>query len=93
MLKPLHEMDPDVVKKLIEGHEDVIAPAVAQEQATLGGSTCPFCQGPMDARVNPKRPFIKGKVLPNKVLVCLQCEAEVDLHSKIVVKMPTASSG
>lgn len=92
MLKPLHEMDPELVRKLLEGHADVISPAVAQEQADLVGFDCPFCHSPTTARVNPKRPFSNGKILPNKVLICLKCGAEIDPNSRLIMKMPTGES-
>lgn len=94
MTKPFHEMDPDVIRKLLEGHENVIAPAVEKEQALMSSSPCPVCKGTeTEARVNAKRPFIKGKILPNKLLHCLHCGAEFDPGTGLILKGSIVSSG
>lgn len=77
MSKPFQEMDPDATRKLLEGHEDVITPAVKKEQEQLAGTSCPKCfSGGVQARVDAKRPFRHGSVLPNKLMHCLACGTE-----------------
>lgn len=85
MSKPFHEMDPDTVRKLLEGHENVIDLEAKREQGFLQTVACPKCgKYGSEARVNPRQPFIRGVVLPNKFLVCLNCETEFDPHTGII---------
>lgn len=86
MSKPFQEMDPDVIRQLIEGQENVIAPAVAREQGFLQGVACPSCGGPTDVRLDVKRPFVQGSILPNKILVCSLCGTELDPRSGIILR-------
>lgn len=77
MTKPFREMDPEAARKLLDGHTDVITPAVKQEQEHIGKASCPKClSGGVQARVDSKRPFTQGSILPNKLLHCLQCGTE-----------------
>lgn len=81
------EMDPDLIRELIKGHENVIAPAVEKEQAFLKTLSCPSCGGTStEAQMNPKHPFVKGSILVNKVMICLHCDAEFDPNTKVVTK-------
>ena len=90
MTKSFNELDPEVVRKLLEGHENVIAPAVAKEQELLSSSTCPACNsGSVRTGINPKLPFVKGQILPNKLGTCLECGAEFDPRSRVILKRPT----
>jgi len=94
MTKSFHELDPDAVRKLLEGHENVIKPAVERELSFFRSIPCPACQGTeTEARINPKRPFVKGSILPNKLLHCLHCGAEFEPDTKLISKPPTISSG
>lgn len=93
MTKAFKEMDPEVVRKLLEGHENVIAPEVAKEQVFFKSVACPSCGDfHTEPRVNPKRPFVSGQILSNKLLCCLSCGAEFDPHTRIISKVPTVSS-
>lgn len=91
--KAFKEMDPEVVQKLLEGHENVIEPEISKEKAFLDSVPCPMChEFHCEPRVNSKRPFVKGQSLSNKLLLCLNCSTEFDPHSRIILKTPTASS-
>lgn len=85
------EMDPDLIRELLKGHENVIAPAVEKEQALLRNLSCPNCDGNTEAQTNPKRPFVKGKILVNKIMVCLMCKAEFDPETRVISKTPSPS--
>lgn len=77
MTKSFSELDPEDARKLLDGHVDVITPAVRQEQERLNQASCPKCQsGGVQARVDAKRPFREGSFLPNKILHCLGCGTE-----------------
>lgn len=87
------EMDQELVRKLLEGQENVISPAVLKEQTMLSGAVCPACSGDStQAMVNAKRPFTKGKVLSNKILKCLTCQSEFDPQTGIISFTPKTES-
>lgn len=81
-------MDPDLIRELIKGHPNVIAPAVEKEQAFLQTISCPNCDGATEVQMNAKRPFVKGKILVNKIMVCLVCQAEFDPDTRLISKPP-----
>lgn len=83
------EMDPDLIRELLKGQENVIAPAVEKEQAFLQNIPCPSCYGSTEAQTNSKRPFVKGKILVNKIMVCLTCKAEFDPGTRVISKAPS----
>lgn len=84
--KAFKEMDPEVIQKLLEGHENVIAPEIFKEQNFLNSRPCPVChQFNADARVNPKNPFVRGQILSNKILHCANCQTEFDPHTGIII--------
>lgn len=90
-MKPFKEMDPDVVRKLVEGQENVVKPAVEKEQQFFKTSSCPNCSAyEVESRVNTKRPFIQGSILANKILVCLCCGTEFEPYTKVISRPPTA---
>jgi hypothetical protein len=95
MTKAFREMDLEQVQKLLEGHENVIAPAIEKEQTFMKSVPCPSCRAyETEARVNPKRPFTQFSILANKLLVCLACGTEFDPFLGIIYRPPTiASSG
>lgn len=81
-------LDPDVARKLMEGHEDILTPMVKKEETFFRHVPCPACGGyDHTATLNAKRPFSPGNPLPNKLLVCA-CGAEFDPNSRILVKVP-----
>ncbi len=91
--KAFREMDPDIVHKLLEGQENVIAPEIEKEKAFLNSVPCPMChQFRCEPRVNAKTPFVRGQLLSNKLLECLSCGTEFEPHSRIILKAPNALS-
>ncbi len=81
------EMDPEVVRKLLEGHTDVLTPEAQKEQSIFRNSPCPLCKSyASNSQINPQRPWTPGSVLPNKILVCLQCNAEWDPFTGLILK-------
>lgn len=87
------EMDPDFIRKALEGHTDVLSDAVKKEEAFFRNSTCPACgDRELTAFVNAANPFTVGALLPNKLLRCVKCETEFDPYSRFITKT-TASLG
>lgn len=87
------QLSQDDIWKLLEGQEDVLTPLVQKEQSFFRNSTCPACGGASHLPfVNPRRPFSQGSPLPNKLLKCLQCEAEFDPTTGLITSIPTTPS-
>jgi hypothetical protein len=89
----LREMDPELVWKLLEGHQDAIKPEVEKEQAFFRHVMCPQCRSYNHEQfINPRSPFLPGAVLTNKLLRCQECKTEFDPYTGLVLKV-TPSSG
>lgn len=88
------ELDPDDIRKLLEGHADILTPMLNTEAVFFRHVTCPMC-GSSDhvAKVDAARPFSPGSALPNKVLTCSTCQAEFDPYTKFIRRVPTPESG
>jgi hypothetical protein len=90
----LREMDPELVWKLLEGHEDGLKPESDKEQAFFRHVMCPSCHSYTHEQfVNPKRPFSPGAVLVNKLLRCTECKTEFDPHSGLITKATIPERG
>ncbi len=89
MAKSFKEMDPELIQKLLEGQDNIIAPAIESERTFLKNVSCPGCGGfETEPRVNSKRPFTQGMILSNKILVCLQCDTEFEPYTRVISKSP-----
>jgi hypothetical protein len=86
------ELDPEIIRKALEGHEDVLTPMAKKEDAFFRNTSCPVC-GSRNHEVflNTKNPFTAGVPLPNKLLKCVQCQSEFDPYSNIVTRAKTES--
>lgn len=81
------EMNPDDVRRLLDGHQDVLSGEVAKEQAFFRAVPCPRCRSrSFRTSVDPRRPFTPGVPLPNKIATCLECETEFDPFSGFVYR-------
>lgn len=88
------ELDPDVVRKALEGQQDLLTPEVRKEEAFLRHCTCPNCNtSSFETMVNVRKPFSPGVALPNKILRCMGCRAEFDPYTRFIFKGPTAELG
>jgi hypothetical protein len=87
------EMDPELIRKALEGQQDLLAPEVAKEGAFFRNSTCPSCGGAgLSPTINAKKPFTPGVPLPNKILTCLGCGTEFDPYTRLILRAPISSS-
>jgi len=82
------ELDPEIVRKALEGQKDVLTSEAKKEEVFLRNSSCPNC-GAYEHEVsfNVRRPFTPGFPLPNKVLRCLQCRVQYDPQSRIILSV------
>ncbi len=75
-------------------NQDVLTPEILKEDAFFRARSCPSCFGSATRSfVDPKRPFVPGNPLSNKLLQCLQCEAEFNPYTGLITRMPTAALG
>jgi hypothetical protein len=86
---PFVEMDPDEVRKLLEGHDDVLTPMIDKDRLYYQAHPCPRCRGSsVEAFTNPRTPFSPGNPLPNKLLRCRDCGVEFEPRSGLIVRVP-----
>ena len=82
--KPL---DPELIRKALEGHVDILTPEIKKEEAFLRNVSCPMCQGrELNSYVDASHPFSEGKILPNKLMWCTKCEIEFNPYSLFITK-------
>lgn len=80
-------LDPDEVRRLLVGHEDILTPLVKKEETFRRHVPCPTCGSyGHQSTLNAKQPFSPGKLLPNVLLVCT-CGTEFEPNSGIIVKV------
>lgn len=85
------EMDPEDIRKALEGQVDVLASEIKKEEAFFRNSTCPVCGGgEFSMHVNSAKPFTEGALLPNKILKCMRCSVEFEPYSRLVTSVPFA---
>ena len=80
-------LDPAVVWAALEGHEDIITPAVAEREAYVKNMRCPFCQGDkVSAEIDTQRPFSENSLLPRFNCRCGDCLCLFTPHTFLVVE-------
>lgn len=86
------KLSADDIWKLLEGHENVLAPLAAKEEEMLKKSVCPSCRGTSaTVQINTKQPFSSGSPLANKILHCQGCGVEYDPYSNAIINTPITS--
>lgn len=88
-------LNEEQLKKLLEGHVDVLTPLAQKEEAEFKKKPCPECKAAgAYSSVDPANPFVHGNPLPNKILTCLACGAVFSPYTGAVLrKRSTPSSG
>lgn len=87
------EMRPEDIRKALQGHADIIKPALEAHQKYFSNLSCYRCGGDVLAVVNADQPFRQGSVLPNYLAKCRTCGCEFEPYTKIEVKGPDAPRG
>lgn len=79
------ELDPELIRKAIAGHVDVLSPEIKKEEAFFRNSLCPVCGSKeLSSYVNAVKPFTEGVLLPNKLMRCLTCDTEFEPYTRLV---------
>jgi hypothetical protein len=89
-------LPPDAVRKILEGHQDVLTPAQKEHEVFFRHLSCPSCGGGVMPIVHPvmnretgqRSPFRAGDVLPNYLAKCKVCEVEFEPYTGIQVTAP-----
>lgn len=82
-------MKPEDVRKLLEGHENIVDKAEKESVAFFRMLSCPSCGGEVQRIVNARKPFKEGEILPNFLGKCKLCGVEFEPYTKIQVSMPS----
>jgi hypothetical protein len=81
------EMSAEVVRKALEGHEDILTPENMKEEAFFRHASCPACGGQNHSpTIDPVRPFSPHSPLPQKNLVCLACQTSFNPRTGLILK-------
>ena len=91
-------MDPNLIRELLEGQEDIITPEVEAEAALYRNTTCPMCgSGECQKRIKAPRvvlgedgapelvssPFSSG-VLPEGYAHCIHCGTNFNPYTGMI---------
>jgi hypothetical protein len=77
------EMDPDEVRKMLEGHENVLAPEVKKHEDYFATLQCTYCGGNCRPFVSKERLFETGSILPKYLAECNDCGHQFEPYTKI----------
>lgn len=77
------EMDPDEVRKALEGHENVLAPEVKKHEDYFASLECAYCGGSCRAIVSKERLFETGSMLPKYLAECNDCGHQFEPYTGI----------
>jgi len=78
--------DPDKIRKLLEGHQSVLADKVAEDEKYYAGKACPFCGSKCVPLVDSTTPFIPGRLTPKCNLQCMSCGTLFEPDTGIVIE-------
>jgi hypothetical protein len=81
-------MNPDDVRKALEGHQDVLTPAMEAVDNYFHNLSCPACGGECMRFVDPSGLYKEGALLPTFLARCKACGIEFEPYTKIQVSGP-----
>lgn len=87
------EMKPEDVRRALEGHTDIIRPALEAHQKYFLNLSCYRCGSDVYAIINSKKLFKENNVLPNYLAKCKTCGCEFEPYTMIEVKGPDEPRG
>lgn len=81
-------MKPEAVRKALEGHKDILKPAMEEIDRYFKNVKCPSCKGECMKIVDARTPFREGAMLPNFLGKCKSCGVEFEPYTGIQITMP-----
>ena len=82
------EMDPNEIRKLLEGHESVLAPEIRRHEKYFESLQCMYCGGNCRPFVSPEKLFESGSVIPKYLAECNDCGHQFEPYTKIELRGP-----
>jgi len=80
-------MDPELIAKAIEGHEDILAPEQKKLDTFYRQFVCPHCGGECAKETVRGHAFAdRGTPVARSCLRCKQCGLLFDPHSGIIIE-------
>ena len=83
------EMDPDEVRKALEGQKNILTPEVEAHKKFFESFECTYCRGHIHEIVDPKRLFTAEGILPKFLAECSDCGAQFEPYTCIELRGPT----
>jgi rubredoxin len=77
-------LDPEITKKLIEGQEDILGPAVKSREELYRNAICPSC-GESNFKMLPKK-LNAEELVPYHYMECRICGCVFDPKTGIILK-------
>lgn len=78
--------DQDEIRKLLEGHESVLAKTIEEDEAYYASKICPSCGAPTYQVPDARQPFIPGRLTPRCLLHCTQCKTLFEPDTGIILE-------
>lgn len=86
------EMDPELVKAAIEGHEDVLTPESDRLSNFYNSFQCPRCQCGLQKEFDPRHMFAdQSSMLARALLRCTNCRYLINPHNDMIIEYGDAS--
>jgi hypothetical protein len=82
------EMDPDEVRKALEGHHNAIADEVKKHEDYFASLSCSYCQGSVHPFISPEKLFEENSFLPKYLAECDLCGHQFEPYTKIELRGP-----
>ncbi len=82
------EMDPEDVRKALEGHTNILEPEVKAHEAYFASLECLHCKGDCFPFVDPRKLFNKEGILPRYLAECSLCGHQFEPYTKIEIRPP-----
>lgn len=78
----------EVIKLALEGHKNIITPAVEELDRYFNNLSCPSCGGDCRKYLDSKRLFRENHLLPNYMAECKTCGVKFEPYTKIQISLP-----
>lgn len=86
------ELDPEIARKAIEGHQDILTPEADRLEQLYKSKCCPRCLSELHKEFSARHVFADQSVsVPRALLRCGICSYLLDPHSNLVVEYGNAS--
>src|SRR4051812_6494656 len=86
------EMDPELVLKAIEGHEDILTPEGERLEALYRTFSCPRCKCALQKEFDLRHAYADPRTMNARALLrCSNCRYLIDPHVNLIIEYGDAS--